>query len=137
MVGYLPIIWVRNLTSLSAGFTLSMFIILVTVIVTCAFAYQVINEQGGEPGPGFEPLNRDLYWNAIGFSFFMFEGIGSLMPVLRETEKPEQYPRIVIAALVTLCAVFIGFSQICYYAWGQGLDEPVVTQMLPADNTLV
>ena len=59
------------------------------------------------------------------------------MPVLKETEKPEQYPRIVVAALVTLCAVFIGFSQICYYAWGQGLDEPVVTQMLPSDNTLV
>jgi amino acid transporter len=122
MVLYLPIIWVRNLSSLSGAFALSMVIILIVTIVTSAYALQVIDAQGGEPGPGYEPMNHDLYWNAIGFSFYMFEGIGCLMPVLKETEKPEQYPKIVVSALVLLCAIFIAFSQLCYYAWGQGLN---------------
>jgi len=29
------------------------------------------------------------------------------------------------------------FSSLCYYAWGADLTEPVVTEMLPADNLFV
>ena len=31
----------------------------------------------------------------------------------------------------------ITFGSICYYAWGSDLTEPVVTQMLPAENGYV
>ena len=73
----------------------------------------------------------------VGFAFFMFEGIGCLLPVMRETAHPDLYPKFTIAALCLLCAIYIAFSYCCYYAWGSGLDEPVVTEMLPADNTFV
>jgi len=73
----------------------------------------------------------------IGFAFFMFEGIGCLMPVLKETEKPAQVPYLIVAALALLCTMYVGFSMLCYYAWGQGLQEPVVTEMLPAGNISV
>ena len=73
----------------------------------------------------------------IGFAFFMFEGIGCLMPIMRETRKPEQLPLITTAAIVTLCTIYIFFSLLCYYTWGSDLTQPVVTEMLPAENHFV
>ena len=31
----------------------------------------------------------------------------------------------------------MAFSSLCYYAWGDSLDKPVVTEMLPAGNIFV
>jgi len=28
----------------------------------------------------------------VGFAFFMFEGIGSLLPIMREVAEPEKMP---------------------------------------------
>ncbi len=36
-----------------------------------------------------------------------------------------------------LCTIYVLFSFLCYYSWGSDLDEPVVTEMLPADNSFV
>ena len=58
----------------------------------------------------------------IGFAFFMFEGIGCLLPVMKEVEKPEQYPKLVIIGLITLCTIYVIFAFICYYGWGSDLD---------------
>jgi len=93
-------------------------------------------DQGG-PGPDFDPIVKDSYWSMVGFAFFMFEGIGCLLPVMRETAHPDLYPKFTIAALCLLCTIYIAFSYVCYYAWGSDLNEPVVTEMLPADNTFV
>lgn len=65
--------------------------ILVGVVTTSVFALGVISDQDGH-AEGYEPLNPDGYWGTIGFAFFMYEGIGSLLPVMRETEKPEIAP---------------------------------------------
>jgi proton-coupled amino acid transporter len=73
----------------------------------------------------------------IGFAFFMFEGIGCLMPVLKEVEKPSQFHYHIVGALALLCSIYICFSMLCYYAWGQDLNQPVVTEMLPVENVYV
>ena len=73
----------------------------------------------------------------IGFAFFMFEGIGCLLPVMREAEKPEIYPMQTLGALCLLCTLYVLFAFTCYYAWGSDLTESVVTEMLPPDNTFV
>jgi len=73
----------------------------------------------------------------VGFAFFMFEGIGCLMPVMKETKVPEKFSMITVAALTTLCTSYIIFSSLCYYAWGTNLNETVVTEMLPADDVFI
>ena len=73
----------------------------------------------------------------IGFAFYMFEGIGCLLPVMKETKKPEEVPYLAIAAFATLFTMHIVFSSVCYAAYGEDLTEPVVTEMLPADNVMV
>lgn len=83
------------------------------------------------------PIKYDSYWQMIGFAFFMYEGIGCLLPVMKETEEPENVPYLAVAAFATLFVMHVSFSSICYYAWGASLTEPVVTEMLPADNVYV
>ena len=61
--------------------------ILLGVITTSMFAQKIIQKQGG-PGPDFDPINKESFYLMIGFAFFMFEGIGCLMPIIAETEKP-------------------------------------------------
>ena len=73
----------------------------------------------------------------VGFAFFMFEGIGCLMPVMKETAVPEKFGMLTASALITLCSVYICFGFLCYYNWGDTLDESVVTEMLPADDEFV
>lgn len=73
----------------------------------------------------------------VGFAFYMFEGIGCMLPIMRETEKPAEYGTQVMAGLCTLCAIYTLFAFLCYYGWGSDLDESVVTEMLPADNAFV
>jgi amino acid permease len=63
--------------------------------------------------------------------------LATFLPILRETEKPEQMPAIVmIGAICTF--LFTGcLAFTTYYAWGSALDQPVVTEMLPAVNPFV
>ena len=88
---YTPLVWVRRLKFLEKAFMFAVFCIILGVITTTAFALKDVSKQGG-PGPDLKPFVKDTYWNMIGFSFFMFEGIGCLLPIMREAEKPEIYP---------------------------------------------
>ena len=86
---YTPLVWVRTMETFSKAFIFAVAMIGLGVVTTTVYAVMLIQEQEGAPGPGYEPVNNEMYWSAIGFAFFMFEGIGCLLPVMRETEKPE------------------------------------------------
>ena len=134
---YSPICWVRTLEFYKRCFIFAVLMIFLAVVTTSMFANKVIEKQGGEPGPDFVSINKDSYWIMIGFAFYMYEGIGCLMPILAETERPALLPIITIFALAFLCVLYVAFACLCYYAWGSDLTEPVVTQMLPQGNVLV
>ena len=75
----------------------------------------------------------------IGFSFFMFEGIGCVMPVMNACDKRAQnnFPFLLAAALGTLCTMHILFSEICYYNFGDNLHEAIVMQEIPSDSYIM
>ena len=66
--------------------------ILLGVMTTMSFALIDVSEQGG-PGPDIQPVVKETYWNMIGFAFFMFEGIGCVLPVMREVAQPDIVPK--------------------------------------------
>ena len=133
---YSPLVWVRTVEFFAKGYILAMTCILASLVMTAVFALQEARENGGA-GPDFVPIRSDTFWDMFGFAFFMFKGITALLPVVNESEKMEQMPFLTVAATSFLCVVHITFSTICYYAWGSDLNEPVVTQMLPAHNIFV
>ena len=57
--------------------------IFITIIVISIYCLVDISQRSDiRPPSGYYPINHDSYWNMIGFSFFMFEGIGTVMPVM-------------------------------------------------------
>jgi hypothetical protein len=111
-------------------FVLAVLCILTAVLATGAYAGGLIVENGGEPGPGYSPVTSD-YFLMIGFAFFMFEGIGSLLPIMRETAVPDLFPYLAAGALGTLATIYIAFSSLCYYTWGTDLTESVSVKSVP------
>lgn len=134
---YSPIVWVRNLASFKQIFILAVSLMVLSVISISTYALTQTAERGWTNPPGYTALNSTEYWNMIGFAFFIFEGIGCLMPICAVTEEPAKFPYLVATAIALQAVVFILFSEICYYTWGDGIDDPVVMEMLPASNTWV
>ena len=77
---YTPLVWIRYFKFLEKAFIFAVFMILLGVMTTAVFALKEIEENDG-PGPEVKPFVRNSYWTMVGFAFFMFEGIGSLLPV--------------------------------------------------------
>ncbi len=111
--------------------------IMVTLFTTSYYAVEQIKFQESESGPGYQAINQDMFWSMVGFSFYLFEAIGCLLPILRETEHPENFAWLTFAALWSICLLQIGFSSLCYYAWGSDIKEPLITELLPSANVWI
>ena len=71
----------RDLETFKAGFVFGFAMIVITIVVISSFCVSM-NMSKIVNTPGFVPINESSYWSMIGFSFFMFEGIGGLMPLM-------------------------------------------------------
>ena len=126
---FTPLTWVRDLEKFKYGFMLGVSMILLAVLTISYFCYDMIKERGFvKPPSGYYSINDDRYWDMIGFSFFMFEGVGSVMPVMNACDKraQEKFPYILAGALATLCTIYILFSELCYFTFGDDLKEAIV-----------
>lgn len=56
------------------------------------------------------------------------------MPVLAKAREPEEFTKCLISAVATLTILFIFFGEITVLAFGSNLDQPFITEMLPANN---
>ena len=59
------------------------------------------------------------------------------MPVMHKAKEPESFNSCLIAAIGTLCLVYIFFGELTALTWGASLTEPYVTEMLPPQNLFV
>ena len=59
------------------------------------------------------------------------------MPVMVKAKEPESFNNCLIAAIATLCLIYIFFGELTALTWGDTLTEPYLTEMLPAKNVFV
>ena len=125
-----PIAWVRKIDSFKSGMILGTFMIVITLIVISCFCIKInikkSNEADIQENSGFEPVNYGNYWTMIGFSFFMYEGIGGVMPLMAITKDRASFPRILKYAFATLTTIYILFAELCYYTFGSDLKETII-----------
>ena len=57
-----------------------------------------------------------------------------VMPIMQTCEKPEMFMTCLVWAILSLTAIFIFFGELTSLTFGSGLNEPYITEMLPADN---
>jgi hypothetical protein len=86
----------------------------------------LINEHGGNAGPDWVSYNSDGIWTMIGLAYYMFEGITAVLPVMEASDAKEDFSYLLAGALAFLCIINICFSELCYYAYGSTLNDPVV-----------
>ena len=61
----------------------------------------------------------------------MFEGIPSVLPIMEASDCKEEFSYILVAALTTLLIIDIVFAELCYYAYGDRIKEPLIMFELP------
>ena len=130
------IAWVEDIKKFSMTFLVGNLLILSTVITVSVYCFWLLNEQGG-PGPGIVPYDPSGFWVTVGFAIYSYEGIGIVMPILAKAREPEEFNKSLIAAIATLCAIFIFFGELTALTYGSNLTEPFITEMLPPQNWIV
>ena len=73
----------------------------------------------------------------ISISFVMFEGIPSVLPIMEASNCKDEFSYILVAALTTLLLIDIVFAELCYYAYGDSIKEPLIMLELPEANPWV
>jgi amino acid permease len=69
-----------------------------------------------------------------GMSFYMYEGIGCVLPVMEASDYKDNFTWLLIGGLTLLLCIHIYFSELCYYTYGENLNEPILIEQLPQDN---
>jgi hypothetical protein len=81
---------VRNIALFSFTFLIANLCLLFTVIAILGYAITNLVGRGPDPTPSWLVLNSSgTVWSTLGFSAYMFEGIGILMPVMQACDCPE------------------------------------------------
>ena len=78
---YAPLAWVRKLQYFSFGYIFGNIMILFTVAVISSYCVVLLNKNGPRD-EAFVPVNTGKMWDMIGFSFYCFEGIGVVLPIM-------------------------------------------------------
>jgi len=73
----------------------------------------------------------------VGLSFYMFEGIPTVLPIMEASDAKDSFSLIIALALATLCAINIIFSELCYYALGDDIKEPIIILQMPEENPAI
>jgi amino acid permease len=132
-----PLTWIRTIETFKIFFIFSGIVILASVITISIFDSIRINDDNGEAGPEWKAFNEDNYWTMVGLSFFMFEGIPTILPIMEASNEKENFSIIIIIALSTLCLINITFSELCYYAFGDYIKEPLIILQMPEENPAI
>ncbi len=84
----------RKLERFSFAYATGTYIILATfLIVGC---YCILDIQDNGFGPGIEFYKDNTVWTSIGFSIYVYEGIGVVMPIMKASAVPEKFSSLII-----------------------------------------
>lgn len=152
LAAFSPLAWVREIETFKVGFIFGFAMIVVTVLTISIFCVGMntssakisLNKTHTNSSfiydvakRGLVPINEDKYWTMIGFAFFMFEGIGTVMPVMSATKNREEFPTILALTLGFLAFMYIIFSELCYFTFGKNLNRPIIMEMMPSANPVI
>lgn len=113
---------------------MSNFLMLCCCIIVCSYSVLILNENGIDKD--VVAVNTSGMWSMVGFSIYVFEGIGVLMPVMQASEVPEDFDKIFICANITITIIYVSLGTCAYLAYGN-LHVQSITEALPNDDLAV
>ena len=126
-----PLSWIRTMETFKVGFIFAVCCIAFLLLVSVVILFIELDGRHWAPPEGFKMFNEVEFITMWGLSFYMYEGIGCVLPVMEASEYKDNFHVLLIAALATLLTIHISFSELCYYYFGESLKEPIVTEQMP------
>ena len=123
-----PLTFVRRIEKFAFTYIFADLLILITAIVIIVYSSLHIKDKGW--GENIEMFNTSTWLTMIGSAVYSYEGIGVVIPLLEVTEKPEQFPKILLFVLMTVMILYTGFGEFNYCAYGGQLEDPLITTYL-------
>lgn len=124
-----PASLVRYLEKISGVLLVGNVCLVITILSVLIYCITQICKNG--VSPDITPFNSSSYQIVVGFAIYSFEGVGMLMPIMQASEKPKEFNKILIYAFLTILALYIGFSEICYFCFGNNMTSPIIIYNLP------
>ena len=106
-------------------------------LVVATIEFMQLSDNDWQAGPGWTALNQNGFFTMWAISFYMFEGVTSLLPVYEASEYKQNFIPLLIGALCTLLVIHIFFSSLSYYNFGDRIDEPLLIEKMPQDNPFI
>ena len=79
---YSPLAWVKNIKKFAFAYIIGNAMIVFTAIVVCGYATKGLIKNGPLNQDSFQAVNTKNMWDMVGFSFYCFEGIGVVLPIM-------------------------------------------------------
>ena len=99
--------------------------ILLTVFVISGYCIDLLIKNGPR-NEEFHAVNKIKLWDMVGFSFYCFEGIGVVLPIMEQTRDKQNFEKVLTAALLTLACIFAAFGFMCYRYFGHQKEKFVI-----------
>jgi proton-coupled amino acid transporter len=135
---YSPLTWVRRIQKFAKFHIFCDFVVLLAFIIIIFYAFANIAENEGISDDS-QQINSDSFIVFLGTSIFVFEGVGIILPIKDICETPKDYPKIVDLVLIFLTVMFLFFSLVNYFSYGDEIlsHAALATSLLPPGNVLV
>jgi len=65
-------------------------------------------------------------WDMVGYSFYSFEGIGVVMPIMESAKDKEGFPKVLTIAIFTLAGLYLSFGVLSYKYFGHMKEKFVI-----------
>ena len=108
--------WVRNIAKFRFTFIFANILLLSSICIIIVFSINRLSTMG-LPND-LQAINTSGMWTNVGFAIYTFEGIGILMPCMQACEVPHKFDKVLIAAVITVTAMFLVYGTIAYVAYG-------------------
>lgn len=104
-----------------------MIIVMLIFVTLQGMMYQQEDNFKAYDPEGFRKFNKKSWFEIIGFSFMIFDGVGSVLPLMQASKKSthSQFPFFIFSAITFLIVVYSAFSTFCMYAFGN-LEETII-----------
>ena len=113
-----PLCLVRRIEVFAFTFLIADVLIVLTAATIVVFAFLHLRDNDWQWAQDTELFNNNTWLTVIGSAIFSYEGIGVVLPIIEVTEKPEKFPKVLLAVLMTNMILYTGFGQFCYFVWG-------------------
>ena len=126
----IPVTLIRQLNNLSCGFVVGVICIVASALISLILLQIKFENNGYHAGKNLMMLNSDTYLSFVGFSIYSWEAIGIIMPIMDQTERPQDFGRMLLYCIITLNVFYLVLGDLSYFYLGDKLTGNFITQDL-------